>query len=278
MTPNAAEAARLTPEIAGDDVAAVCDRAAVLARRWRAVAVCVTLGARGAVLAFAEGAPLAVPAPAVAHGDPCGAGDRFAVALAGLLADGELPSRAAAGAVAVASRFVGEGGAGGLRLDDAAPGVATGGEDAAALARRVRARGGTVVATGGCFDVLHAGHVATLEAARALGDCLIVCLNSDASARRLKGPDRPVNAQADRAAVLEALASVDAVAIFDEDTPADALRRLRPHLFVKGGDYHAADLPEAPVLAGWGGRPVTVPFVDGRSTTRILEQAKTRGR
>jgi rfaE bifunctional protein nucleotidyltransferase chain/domain len=280
VTPNAAEAAKLTPEVEGDGVPAACERAALLARRWRAVSTCVTVGARGAVLAFAEGAPLAVPAPSVHGGDPCGAGDRFATALAGLLADGELPSRAVAGAVSVASAFVAAGGAGALRFGDDAPEDAAApvaGEDAVALARRVRAQGGTVVATGGCFDLLHRGHVATLAAARALGDCLIVCLNSDDSVRRLKGPDRPVNAQADRAAVLEALASVDAVAIFGEDTPVEVLRTLRPHLFVKGGDYQAADLPETAALAAWRGRVVTVPYVDGHSTTRILTEAMARG-
>jgi rfaE bifunctional protein nucleotidyltransferase chain/domain len=126
-----------------------------------------------------------------------------------------------------------------------------------------------VVATGGCFDMLHAGHVSMLTAARALGDCLIVCLNSDASVRRLKGAGRPVNSAADRAAVLAALECVDCVTVFDEDTPAAALRMLRPDLWVKGGDYGGQDLPEASVLGAWGGQAVTVPYLDGRSTTRL---------
>jgi D-beta-D-heptose 7-phosphate kinase / D-beta-D-heptose 1-phosphate adenosyltransferase len=126
------------------------------------------------------------------------------------------------------------------------------------------------VAAGGCFDLLHAGHVRLLEAARALGDCLVVCLNSDASVRRLKGPGRPVVPEADRAEVLHSLGCVDAVAIFGEDTPAAALERLRPHLFVKGGDYGARDLPEADVLARWGGQAVLVPYLEGRSTTSLL--------
>jgi D-beta-D-heptose 7-phosphate kinase / D-beta-D-heptose 1-phosphate adenosyltransferase len=137
----------------------------------------------------------------------------------------------------------------------------------------VRARGGTVVATGGCFDLLHPGHVHTLQAARALGDCLVVCLNSDASVARLKGPGRPVVGEADRAAVLAALGCVDAVAVFDQDTPVELLRRLRPDVWVKGGDYAATELPEAKVLASWGGRAVILPFVEGRSTTRLIEEA-----
>ncbi len=147
------------------------------------------------------------------------------------------------------------------------------GGSAADVVAGVRASGGAVVATGGCFDLLHAGHVWTLQAARALGDCLVVCLNADASVRRLKGPRRPLVTEADRAAVLLALGCVDAVEVFPEDTPVAALERLRPDVWVKGGDYVAADLPEAPVLAAWGGRAVILPFVEGRSTTRLIEEA-----
>jgi rfaE bifunctional protein nucleotidyltransferase chain/domain len=133
-----------------------------------------------------------------------------------------------------------------------------------------RARGATVVATGGCFDVLHAGHLASLQAARALGDCLVVLLNSDASVRRLKGPGRPVHAAADRARLLEALSCVDAVAVFEDDDPSDTLGRLRPDVWVKAGDYADARLPEAATVEAAGGRVVLVPYVDGHSTTSIL--------
>ena len=150
--------------------------------------------------------------------------------------------------------------------------------EAADLAERVRAGGGTVVATGGCFDLLHAGHVRMLQAARALGDCLIVCLNSDASVRRLKGADRPLVGQDDRAAVLGALECVDAVAVFEEDDPRAIIGHLRPDLWAKGGDYAASELPETPVLAEWGGRAVIVPYVPGRSTTRLIETAVGRAR
>jgi rfaE bifunctional protein nucleotidyltransferase chain/domain len=126
-----------------------------------------------------------------------------------------------------------------------------------------------VVATGGCFDLLHAGHVSLLQAARSLGDCLIVCLNSDASVRRLKGDGRPLNHIADRVSVLAALGCVDAVAVFGEDTPCAVLDRIRPDIWVKGGDYDGRDLPEAAVLEKWGGMAVTVPYLDGRSTTRL---------
>ncbi|WP_335617997.1 D-glycero-beta-D-manno-heptose 1-phosphate adenylyltransferase [Lentzea guizhouensis] len=136
----------------------------------------------------------------------------------------------------------------------------------------VRKRGGVVVATGGCFDVLHPGHVRMLAAARALGDCLVVCLNSDQSVRRLKGEHRPVNGQAERIEVLKALASVDDVVVFSEDTPEQVLGRLRPDIWVKGGDYTAELLPETAVVRRWGGRTVVVPYHRGHSTTEILSR------
>ncbi|HEY0699002.1 MAG TPA: adenylyltransferase/cytidyltransferase family protein, partial [Micromonospora sp.] len=139
------------------------------------------------------------------------------------------------------------------------------------------------VATGGCFDLLHAGHVATLEAARQLGDCLIVCLNSDASVTGLKGPDRPLVPEADRSRLLAALGCVDAVVVFDEPTPHATLCWLRPDIWVKGGDYDTGGgdeprLPEAAVVARWGGQTVVVPYLDGRSTTGMIAAARSGGR
>ena len=150
-------------------------------------------------------------------------------------------------------------------------------DDAEALVSRVRAQGGSVVMTGGCFDLLHAGHVRMLAAARRLGDCLVVCLNSDESVRRLKGGGRPVVGQEDREAVLLALESVDAVVVFDEDTPAAVLERFRPDVFAKGGDYALERLPEADVVARWGAEAVVLPYEEGRSTTRLLEEVLERG-
>ena len=105
-----------------------------------------------------------------------------------------------------------------------------------------------------------------------------MCVNGDDSVRRLKGPDRPLQSAADRAAVLLALDCVDAVVVFDEDTPVEALERLRPAIFAKGADYAGADLPEARALAQWGGQVVAVPYLQGRSTTRLLQEAVRRGR
>jgi D-beta-D-heptose 7-phosphate kinase/D-beta-D-heptose 1-phosphate adenosyltransferase len=269
-TPNESEARPADPSLAAVEAAG-----RALAARWRAVNVCVTRGPRGALLVAGDGPALAVPAPRVGAADPCGAGDSFAATAAVRLAAGALPSEAVRAAVAAAAAFVAAGGAAGVAPDGPAP-EPPAGEAAAELAARARAEGGTVVATGGCFDLLHAGHVRMLEAARALGDCLVVCLNSDASVRRLKGPDRPLVGQEDRAAVLAALGCVDAVAVFEEDDPSEILRELRPHVWAKGGDYAIADLPEAATLAEWDGRAVIVPYVAGRSTTQLIEVARAR--
>jgi D-beta-D-heptose 7-phosphate kinase / D-beta-D-heptose 1-phosphate adenosyltransferase len=277
VTPNLAEAKALEPGFAGDAVPVVARRARALARRWRAAAVGVTCGARGVVLVESAGPPLSIAAEPAPGGDPCGAGDRFASFAAGALADGAATSEAVGVAVTSASRFVAAGGAGAIAGDDPAQPVPAPVDEPVALARATRADGGIVVAAGGCFDLLHPGHVRTLQAARALGDCLVVCLNSDASVRALKGPGRPVVGQEDRAAVLRALGCVDGVLIFDEQTPAAALERLRPHIWAKGADYAGRELPEAGVLAGWGGEVVLLPLVHGKSSTRILEEAAIHG-
>lgn len=126
------------------------------------------------------------------------------------------------------------------------------------------------VFTNGCFDLLHAGHVSNLEAARDLGDGLVVGLNSDASVRALKGEGRPVIPEGDRAIVLAALESVDAVVLFDEATPEALLDLLRPRIHVKGGDYRASELPEYQLVRSWGGEVHILPLLEGRSTSSIL--------
>jgi rfaE bifunctional protein nucleotidyltransferase chain/domain/rfaE bifunctional protein kinase chain/domain len=277
-TPNRAEAAGFVPEVEGENLPAVAERARELAARWRAAAVAVTLGTDGALLVGGDADPFVAPAPEVVGGDVCGAGDRFASRVAGLLIEGARLPEAVAGAVLAASSFVAAGGAAGVNLAEyRAPDPTEPVASAERVVARVRARGGAVVATGGCFDLLHAGHVRTLRAARALGDCLIVCLNSDASVRRIKGSDRPLVSEEDRAAVLQALGCVDAVVLFDEDTPEVVLERLRPDVFAKGGDYAISELPEARLLARWGGRAVILPYVAGRSTTRLIEEVVSRG-
>jgi D-beta-D-heptose 7-phosphate kinase / D-beta-D-heptose 1-phosphate adenosyltransferase len=278
-TPNAPEAARFAPGIEGDSISAVAERGRQLVQRWSAAGVAVTLGAKGALLVTGDGPPLVAPAPTAITTDPCGAGDRFASAAAGMLADGALPAEAVAGAVLVASSFLADGGVTAARFGRQASSqlsVDAKTSPAQAVIARTRARAGTVVATGGCFDLLHAGHVRLLQQARSLGDCLIVCLNDDASVRRLKGNGRPLVPQEDRAAVLSALDCVDAVVVFDEDTPEAVLSRLRPDIFVKGGDYAVAELPEAELLKNWGGQAVLLPYLKGRSTSLLVHEAARR--
>ena len=140
----------------------------------------------------------------------------------------------------------------------------------------LRARGHSVVFTNGVFDLLHAGHVDLLERARALGDALVVGLNTDASTRRLKGERRPLLPQADRARVLAALAVVDAVVLFDEDTPAELVRRLEPDVLVKGADYAEDAIAGKDTVEARGGRVVRLPLVEGRSTSKIVEEIVRR--
>ncbi len=261
VLPNAAEAAGFTGGGPGTRGAwAGAGRAAdQLVRSWRVGAVCVTMGDQGALLSYGSGPPVVIPT-SPEPGDPCGAGDRFTAAVATALAGGAVLVEAIQAAVAAAADHVRHG----FTTPEAA---AIGQSDPIA---RVRASGGTVVATGGCFDLLHAGHIAVLTQARALGDCLVVAVNSDASVARIKGPSRPVVPLADRLRVLESLACVDAAVPFDADTPDELLRRWRPDVWVKGGDYTAGDLPEAAVVASWGGEAVTVPYLSGRSTTSLV--------
>jgi rfaE bifunctional protein nucleotidyltransferase chain/domain/rfaE bifunctional protein kinase chain/domain len=279
VTPNAGELQARPGAPRGGSPKA---RAVALAKRWGVRGVCVTLGADGALLVCDE-RTVSMPAPVVSDGDPCGAGDCFAAAAACALGDGADLTGAVSEALAVAGAFVERGGAFAACSSPPPPAqpsmqrstrpdalTANRMGPGAAVAPRRRE---TLVATGGCFDLLHAGHLTTLQAARALGDRLIVCINSDTSVRRLKGPGRPIVAAADRAAMLEALRFVDAVAIFDEDEPSALIERLRPDIWAKGGDYAGCTLPESAVLSQWGGRAVVLPYLDGHSTTRLIQEA-----
>lgn len=144
-------------------------------------------------------------------------------------------------------------------------------DEAATWRRGVRGR---VVFTNGVFDLLHPGHVDVLAQARALGDALVVGLNSDMSVRRLKGQEQPVRTEAERAYVLAALRDVDAVVVFSEDTPQDLIRHLRPDVLVKGGDYTLETVVGRDDVEAWGGRVVIVPLRPGQSTTSIIEKLR----
>jgi rfaE bifunctional protein nucleotidyltransferase chain/domain len=149
-------------------------------------------------------------------------------------------------------------------------------EEASRWRSELAGQGKRVVFTNGVFDLLHAGHVDLLERARALGDVLIVGMNTDASTRRLKGERRPLMPEQDRARVLAALAAVDAVVLFDEDTPETVVRRLEPDVLVKGADYAEDDIVGKDTVEARGGRVVRIPLVEGRSTSAIVEEIVRR--
>ncbi|MES2508891.1 MAG: D-glycero-beta-D-manno-heptose 1-phosphate adenylyltransferase [Pseudomonadota bacterium] len=135
-----------------------------------------------------------------------------------------------------------------------------------------------LVFTNGVFDVLHRGHATYLAEARALGGSLVVAINSDSSSRRLgKGPDRPLNNEMDRAALIAALESVSLVTWFDDDTPAELIGELKPDVLVKGGDYDMSKLAETRIVESWGGRAMAIPFVDGYSTTALVTKIRSAG-
>lgn len=283
ITPNESEAVVFAPDRDDPEVLA-----RDLRQHWSAEGVAVTIGSRGAVLADSAGTktvPVSGTSRLVGHARPdtCGAGDRFATAAAAALLDGAELIDAVTEAVDAAARFVAAGGAAALSLADS-PGSSSPGRpdgrtrgerNAFEVATRVRRSGGRLVATGGCFDLLHPGHVTLLRQARALGDALVVCLNSDESVRALKGETRPIVSAPDRARLLTELESVDAVVVFDETSPAALLDRLRPDVWVKGGDYAGADLPEADVVHRHGGEVVLIPMVDGYSTSRLVAAANS---
>src|SRR4051794_4667644 len=226
VTPNLAEArGAAATDAAGSGVGAALALGADLVARWDVRSVAVTLGGRGAVVRHRHGACAAAPAPAVAETDPCGAGDHFAGGVAARLAAGATVDEAVADAVTGAAGFVARGGGAAVRRGGDAwgqpptvhgprPGPGTRPDAARALVARVRSAGGTVVATGGVFDPLHRGHTQSLAAARALGDCLLVLVNSDASVRRRTGAAAPL---ADRVAAVAALDGVDGVVTFEAD-------------------------------------------------------------
>lgn len=147
-------------------------------------------------------------------------------------------------------------------------------DEASACAERTRAGGGTVVFTNGVFDLLHPGHVRYLQAARALGDTLIVGINSDRSVRAIKGADRPINQESERAEVLLALACVDAVAIFDEETPHQIIRAITPDVLVKGADWALDDIVGRDVVEGRRGRVVRMDLSPGFSTSHLISKVR----
>jgi len=276
VTPNVAEAARFSQS---EDVGI---QGSWLCELWDAQAVAITRGDRGATVTDQKSrATSTVPLldrRAQIRSDTCGAGDAFATAAAEALRAGADAHTAVRVAVSSAAAYVHAGAAASLSTPSRSAFLPGSGRsnvrsDPLELADRIRRSGGRLVATGGCFDLLHRGHVSLLEQARALGDALIVCLNSDASIRGAKGASRPIVGQDDRARVLHALEAVDGVAIFDEETPADLLAKLQPDIWVKGTDYANRPMAEADVVRQFGGQIVLVPVIPGYSTSRLVDTA-----
>lgn len=147
-------------------------------------------------------------------------------------------------------------------------------EGISALISKIHKEGKTVVATNGCFDILHAGHVRYLEKTKSFADVLIVLLNSDKSVKSIKGPTRPINNENDRAEVLDALKSVDYVVLFDEDSPRNLLDEIKPDVYTKGADYTIETLPESDIMKKNGIRVEFIEFVEGKSTTNIINKMK----
>jgi len=285
LTPNARELARSTRLPTGTE-AEVVEAARAAMRAAGVPALLCTRAERGMVLVRADGGHAGVAAQAREVFDVSGAGDTVIATLALAHAGGRPLEEAMRIANAAAGIVVGKLGTatvGAEELDHALRAGEGGPGDGAALAldaalRRVaewRAQGLRVGFANGCFDILHAGHVALLQAARRRCDRLVVALNADASVARLKGEGRPVNALADRAAVVSALSAVDAVVAFEEDTPLELIRALRPDVLVKGSDYTEDRVVGADLVRASGGEVVLIDLLPGRSTTGIA--ARLRG-
>jgi D-beta-D-heptose 7-phosphate kinase/D-beta-D-heptose 1-phosphate adenosyltransferase len=289
ITPNRKELADATrrPSVTLADIAAAAD---VVCRGVGAKAVLVTLSEGGMAL-HVRGADLVhVPAYSVRVRDVSGAGDTVAATLAAMLALGADYESAMRAANAAASVVVGKRGTATVSAAELRARILPSSTlapeekivfDWRELDERTTAwrnQGLRIGFTNGVFDLLHPGHIKVLTQARATCDRLVVGLNSDASVRRLKGEGRPIQPEGARAEVLAALESVDLVAMFEQDTPLDLIRRVRPTVLVKGGDYRREQVVGREVVEGLGGRVVLVDLVPGFSTTRIVEKSRERKR
>jgi D-beta-D-heptose 7-phosphate kinase/D-beta-D-heptose 1-phosphate adenosyltransferase len=260
-----------------DAVVAECDR---LHDATGAQVLAVTLDRDGAVVCERGRPPYRTWTRPVPHSRACGAGDSFTSAFALALAAGADTPVAAEIAQAAAQVVTARNGTSTCSLDDLREHLAettTRLEPVASLAERVafhKRQGRRVVFTNGCFDLLHRGHIDLLNRAKALGDVLVVGINSDASMRRLKGADRPINSLEDRARVLAALSAVDHLAAFDAPTAAELVDLLRPDVYVKGADYTVNMVPEAPHVEAYGGLVTILPYLEDRSTTALIERIR----
>jgi D-beta-D-heptose 7-phosphate kinase/D-beta-D-heptose 1-phosphate adenosyltransferase len=285
ITPNRKELAEAT-RLPARNEAEIEFAAAALARMVDSEAVLVTRSEEGMTLVVRDGAAIHVPAYAVKVRDVSGAGDTVVSVLAGLLAIGADFEAAMRAANAAAAVVVGKRGTATLSPSELRSRILP--HSSLATEEKVvfdwtvlddrltewRRQGFRVGFTNGCFDLLHRGHVRLLAEARATCDRLVVGLNSDASVSRLKGPERPIQREADRADVLAALEAVDLVVIFGQDTPLELIRKVRPTVLVKGADYKPEEVVGRDIVEGIGGEVVLVDLVPGYSTTRLVNRSR----
>ena len=282
VTPNRRELETVTGQSARD-AGTVASLGEALREELGLDALLVKLSEEGMLLLARGEKPVRIASRAREVFDVTGAGDTVLAALGVALGAGlDLPSAAEA-ANRAAGAAVARVGTAPVRWADLLEGAGVQPADKRidrshmqALSATLRRAYRRVVFTNGCFDLLHPGHVRLLSQARALGDVLIVGLNSDASVRRLKGESRPVLSEHDRAEVLGGLDAVDFVTVFDEDTPEELIRVIRPNVLVKGGDYTEESVVGAQMVRSWGGEVVLVPLVPGRSTTSMVERMRER--
>jgi D-beta-D-heptose 7-phosphate kinase/D-beta-D-heptose 1-phosphate adenosyltransferase len=286
VTPNKKELAEATRQPVGSH-AEIGAAAAVLSRTVGSKAVLVTLSEDGMLLQAGRKAGVHVPAYSVKVRDVSGAGDTVAAVLAVMLAAGADFESATRAANAAAAVVVGKPGTATASMEELRPRilpVTTHAEqkivpdwrDLDARVGHWRAQDLRIGFTNGVFDLLHPGHIKVLTQARGNCDRLVVGLNSDASVKRLKGKDRPIQSEQARAEVLAGLEAVDLVAIFGEDTPLELIRRVKPTVLVKGGDYKADQVVGREVVKAQGGEVIVVDLVKGFSTTRIVEKSRRR--
>ncbi|HZU11893.1 MAG TPA: D-glycero-beta-D-manno-heptose 1-phosphate adenylyltransferase [Chloroflexota bacterium] len=280
ITPNHLEARLAIEPAAHADGLIALDEMERIGRRLLEVVeteyAAITLAAEGVLLLGRDGEVVHVPAHPVAHANDIGAGDSFTAALALGLGGGASAADAVRIGVDAAGIAVTKPRTASVQHQELLQRVSRDQQEpptAASLAATLAARGGqTVVFTNGVFDILHAGHVHFLREAKKLGDILVVGVNSDRSARALKGQNRPINSERDRLALVAALDPVDHVLLFDEPTPESVIRTLRPDIHVKGGDYADVHLPEAEAVAAVGGRVMIIPLMESLSTSSVIER------
>lgn len=283
VTPNVLEACRAVDPATPPDRRFTLDDARQISLRLRgmlaAEQIAVTMAEQGVLLTGPEGEQVHLTCHPVTRASDVGAGDTFTAAAGLALAAGApaaLATRVGMDAAAIAitrdrtSSVSTQDLLRRVSLDGSAGTLSR--KELASLLDVERYHGKRIVFTNGVFDILHAGHVNLLRRARALGDLLVVGVNSDACTRRLKGPQRPVNRETDRLALVSALDAVDYAILFDEETPGELIRAVRPHIHVKGGDYHAETLPEIEAVHEVGARVEILSLVGGRSTTTLIDR------